>query len=372
MQRAGFYRRLVVGGAAICLTLPAFADIKSFNAAMQTKDYRKAAAEAASTWSTLDKSRVDLPVIANEFGFASLMATDYEAARTFAMAALGGGGDNAFRVSAELLLRLSEFKLTPSGATRDKLQTALEASATLPGVDLMSFVGVNALTSYDIENDNWRAAKVSAALGENLTGRGKGKPTAENLIFSLIRASATYVIDRDMASYLGLVSLNDKVTTAIEGASSEEEAAKFEPAFWQVRAWEESASAQLQSDRDFKRDKAYEIGGRPKGPRVARLYLQEPQEGVCKLTVPTFAQPVPYPTEARRSGVAGAVIVKVDVQENGLTKNMRILAAVPQRYFGDAIYGVGNRITFTKTKDATPGCSLAQNGKVFTYIFTMR
>ena len=118
--------------------------------------------------------------------------------------------------------------------------------------------------------------------------------------------------------------------------------------------------------------KADEVGARPRGPRAARLYLQEPQDGVCRITVPAFAQPVPYPSEARRGGVAGAVIVKVDVQENGLIRNMRILAAVPQRHFGDAIYGVGNRITFMKTKDATPGCSLAQKDKVFTYIFTMR
>ncbi len=86
------------------------------------------------------------------------MATDYEAARTFATAALVGGGEDAFHIGAELLRRLSEFKQTPSSATRDKLQTALEASATLPGIDLVSFIGVNALTSYDVENDCWRAA----------------------------------------------------------------------------------------------------------------------------------------------------------------------------------------------------------------------
>ena len=256
MQYARFLQRVAVSAAAICLALPAFADIKSFNKsfndAMQAKDYRKAAAEAASTWATLAKGRTDLPIIANEFGFAAFMATDYAAARTYATAALAGNGEDAFHIGAELLLRLSQFKLTPNGDTRNGLQTALEASATLAGVDLVTFLGVNALTSYDVDNDNWRAAKVSAALGENLTGRGKAKPSAENLTFGLIRALATYVSDRNMASYLGLVALNEKVAAAIDDAASDEEAAKLEPAFWQVRAWQASAAEQLQSDGDFR------------------------------------------------------------------------------------------------------------------------
>ena len=157
MQYARFLQRVAVSAAAICLALPAFADIKSFNKsfndAMQAKDYRKAAAEAASTWATLAKGRTDLPIIANEFGFAAFMATDYAAARTYATAALAGNGEDAFHIGAELL-RLSQFKLTPNGDTRNGLQTALEASATLAGVDLVTLLGVNALTSYDVDNDN--------------------------------------------------------------------------------------------------------------------------------------------------------------------------------------------------------------------------
>ena len=372
MQRARLFRRVAVAIAAICCALPAFADIKSFNAAMQAKDYRKAAAEAATTWSTLDKGRADLPIIANEFGFAALMATDFESARTFATAALAGNGDNAFRMGAELLLRLSEFKLAPSGATRDKLQTALEASATLPGIDLVSYIGVNALVTYDVESDSWRAAQVSAALGENLTGRGKGKPTVENLTFGLIRASARYAINRNMESYDDLVALNAKVFDAIEGAATDEEAAKFEPVYWQLRAWEYSAEAQLKSNQDFRRFKADNTDAPPKLVRAARLNLQPPPPGSCKLGPPTLSKPIAYPPGALENGVAGAVVVKVDVEESGAITNMRVLAAVPQRYFGDAVVKAADRIKFTKAPDAPSGCTLVQKDKVFNYIFSIR
>ncbi len=372
MQPARLFGRLAVAAAAICMALPAFADIKSFNAAMHTKDYRKAAAEAATTWPTLDKGRADLPIIANEFGFASLMATDYEAARTYATAALAGNGDDAFRIGAELLLRLSEFKLTQSGATRDKLQTALEASATLPGIDLVSYIGVNALVTYDVESDSWRAARVSAALGEDLTSRGKSKPSVENLTFGLIRASSTYAINRDMASYKDLGSLNGKVLAAIASADSDEEAAKLGPVFWQLRAWQESARAQLRSNKDFKRDEVDESEAWPRGVLSSRIGFSPLPANACTLDRPSFTRAVTYPNDARYGGVAGAVIVKIDVEESGVGSNMEILAAVPQRYFGDAVLGAADRIRFTKAPDAAPGCKLARKDKVFTYVFELR
>ena len=76
----------------------------------------------------------------------------------------------------------------------------------------------------------------------------------ENLTFGLIRASSTYAINLDMASYQDLVALNGKLLIAIRDAASDEEAKKFAPVFWQLRAWQESAGAQLRSNRDFKRD----------------------------------------------------------------------------------------------------------------------
>lgn len=371
MRTLGKLRTIAIAILAVGLSTPAHADIKSFNAAMQAKDYKKAAAEAAATWSTLDTSRTDLPVIANEFGFAAFMAADYQSARTFATTALAGATDNAFRIGAELLLRFSEFKLAPSGATRDKLQTALEASATLPGIDLVTFLGVNALVAYDVETDGWRAARVSAALGENLTGRGKGKPSVENLTFGLIRASATYAVNRDMNAYRDLVALNDKIFAAIDTATTVEEAARFAPAFWQLRAWQEAAGAQLRSDRDFKREFEKSVDHNM-SVHAARLGLIAPPPGTCVLDRPSFSRAITYPDEARYMGVAGTVIVKVDVEESGAVTNPSILAAVPQRYFGDAVMAGINRMKFTKATNAEPRCTFAQKDKVFTYIFEMR
>ena len=54
---------------ALLAAAPATADIKAFNAKVLARDYKGAAAEAAATWPTLDKSCKDIAIIANEFGF---------------------------------------------------------------------------------------------------------------------------------------------------------------------------------------------------------------------------------------------------------------------------------------------------------------
>src|SRR5689334_1369714 len=71
-------------GLAVLAVLPASADIKTFNEKVGARDFKAAAAEAAATWPTLDKSRKDIAIIAREFGFAAYMAGDFSAARTFA------------------------------------------------------------------------------------------------------------------------------------------------------------------------------------------------------------------------------------------------------------------------------------------------
>ncbi len=190
----------------------------------------------------------------------------------------------------------------------------------------------------------------------------------ENLTLGLIRASARYAVDRNMGSYNDLVGLAGKVTAASDGAAADEEGAKFEPVYWRLLAAKYSAEAQLTSNQDFKRFKADDGGAMPRRLRASRLNLQPPP-GSCALGPPSFQKPVAYPAGALDNGVAGAVIVKVDVEASFAVNNNRILAAVPQRYFGDAVMGAADSLKFTKSADAPADCALAQKDEVFTYIF---
>ena len=56
MQKTSIFRSVVALACAAALTVPAFADIKAFNAAVKAGDYKTAAAEAEATWKTWDKS----------------------------------------------------------------------------------------------------------------------------------------------------------------------------------------------------------------------------------------------------------------------------------------------------------------------------
>src|SRR5689334_5231783 len=57
-------------------TTPALAaaDIKSFNAAVQSGDYRAAVAAANSAWPTVDRASPDAAAIAREFGWIAMLA----------------------------------------------------------------------------------------------------------------------------------------------------------------------------------------------------------------------------------------------------------------------------------------------------------
>ena len=147
-MKAGLRGVSLALAAAILLSAPASADIKSFNAAMQAGNFKLAASEAASTWPTLDEARDDLAIIAREFGFAAYMSGDFAAARTFATEALKESGDTplvaASRVQSAVLLRAAEHRSGATDQTRDALVQALQARATLPGLDGISFIAAQA------------------------------------------------------------------------------------------------------------------------------------------------------------------------------------------------------------------------------------
>lgn len=378
MQWGARIRGLAVAAALILAAAPVHADIRAFNDAMQAKDYRKAAVEAADSWKTLDKSRNDLAAIAREFGMAAFMAEDYPAARDYAAAAVASGErvneGRAERIGSDVLLRLSEHKLGPSLDTRGRLLTALQASATLPGIDQISYLGVSELVSFDIDKRYWKSTRVSAALAEKLTQQGGPGYAIISLEYGLVRAMAEFGDDRDIDGYAGLTTLRDRIVDTINKAPTANNGARLVSLFWEVTAWQSSAASMLNNSSKLKAYKASH--GAPlevnTATPVGQLIARPNQPNVCTTQLnPKSPRPV-FPSIASMKGMMGTVILDVDLDAQGNVIASKILAAAPDKYFGDYTLKAVSKFTFEPRTDAAPGCTLAQTGMVFTFVFYLR
>jgi Gram-negative bacterial TonB protein C-terminal len=363
--------------AAICLTLstPVQADIKAFNAAMQTQDYKAAAAEAAATWPTLKRERKDLAVIAREFGFAAYLAGDYAAARTYGEAAVSAGtalGEDPEQLAnSNVLFRLASLKAAASNQSRDDLFDALVARATYPGVDLITFYGLDTVVTRDFETGDWKRGSASAALGETVSAEGGGAYFTQALRFGLFKGVAHYMDTKKVDALRELNSLRIRAVNAINGAATDADAQPLIDFYWGLEAWRISISSHLSSRAKLpeadREDPDHKL---EPNDRAARL-LNIRRDTSC-LTELTIKRPPTYPSEALYEGMIGTVLVRLDLDDKGQASNPSILAAVPKDTFGKVVLRSAPGIVMKPGKNWGPDCVLAKQGKVITFIFTIR
>jgi TonB family protein len=359
--------------------LPAAADIAAFNAAVKKGDYAAAAAEAAATWPTLDKSREDIALIAREFGFIAFAARDYAAAKTFAKFAADhgdkSGAPDEFRVLSLVLLRVAEHKSSPSKAARDRLFDALTARATFAKYDNISFAATDALVAYDLEKGRWKDAQESTDLSAKLAAAGAPDFVRERRQYQLYGAVADYMATQKADVFDRFVTLEKEIAQDIKAAPNAQEAEKFQPLFWETSAWRESLDSHLTARGD-KRPKPTEEEVRKRREElaglIARLRESEPDSFKCISTVDQSEKPT-YPVSALYQGFVGTVILRVDVDAEGNVSNPEIAAAVPDKYFGAAVMKNVKNMRFVPSKTWDPAeCSLEKKGRMITIKFVIK
>ena len=359
--------------------LPAFGDIKSFNAAVNAGDFKKAAAEATATWPTLDKSREDIALIAREFGFVSYVAKDYAAAKKFAEFAAAKTTEDAaaaeIRSQSSVLLRLSELKLRPSGETRDALFRSLEARSGLAGFDNISFAATDALVAYDLDKGRWRDAAASTDIGAKLAVSGGPSYSVERRRYELYGGVADYMVTRKASVFQQFTDLRTSLLTDIAAAPSEKSAQRFVPLFWEASGWREALDAHLITIKarghtpvpPRQRDNIPDPDG-----RLERLLGKNDDFGACPKKFDAREKPN-YPVSAMYEGFTGAVILRVDIDAEGKASNPEILAAVPDKYFGDAVLRNVKDMRYLPGDAWDPAtCSLAQKGHIIVFKFLIR
>lgn len=378
MHITGMLRGLAPAAGIIALAAPAAADIDAFKAALQAYDYRLAATEARETWPTLDKSRADLPGIAREFSLAAYLASDFVASEFFAGRAIAAGSaeSEALQLDSEMLLQMSKLKLNPKQQTRDKVLAALERRSALPDVGLMSYYAADAIMSYAFSQADWRGVGEGAVLSRKLAEQVAGVPAGERHRISLRQEVALFFEKREQQSYNSLDDLRWRAMADISAAPDDVAAKSLVDVYWDIAAWQEAVAATLYSLYRFSTPDAEARAlsrtvKLPKEDRAVRLLNFKTGDGTCALKL-TMARRPQYPASASLKGIAGAAYVQVDVDENGVASNGKLLAAVPLKSFGDAVLLSVKDMRYSRGDSWGPDCTLARKGRVAAFSFAVR
>jgi TonB family protein len=372
-------RWLLAGCAALGLVLApcANADIKAFNAAVSKGDYKAAAAEAASTWPGLDKSRKDIAVIAQEFGYAAFMSNDYAASRTYAEFASSYpdiGTDPYLQAVSTVLLKLSEHRLKPSGKTRDELWAAVTKRAEQEGFDNVSFFGVDSVLAWDMDKGNWLAARATAELGVKLTTAGGSYYAIPKRRLELYAGIARYLYDPEPEHYVVVRDLKRAIFKDIEAAPNDEAGKLLVPIYWETRTWDQAMTVHLHAKRKKipKDPDALPEGAPPVVyERFSRLFPTGRADPACLMEVQWSKEPA-YPTSTKYQGFVGAVVVATDIDADGNVVNPRILGAVPEKAFGPHVLEMVKAAKFKRAKDAPANCNMTRQNHRIDFDFQLR
>ncbi len=374
----------MIAAAAACLVcIPASADIKTFNEKMTAQDFKGAAAEAEATWPTLDKSRDDIAIIANEFGFASYLAGDLAAARTFAQFVVDsratGLEADQLRVTSMVLLRLAEYAEAPTANARNNLYSAVRFSTDVPGIDMTTYLGLEAVLAYDLKTSSWAAAVDSARLAATTTERGGRDFMVRSRRFRLLAEVADFMLSNKKPNYDNLDALVDVVRNEVNAAPTEAEAEEMTEIYWDVFAWRDALRLHLEAlniTRSKHEQKDEETSPAERDTRllgkVSDHGLFSTNTRVREIMLSRSRDTGLYPSQAFKNGMQGVVVLKVDVDKNGKVPNPRVLAAAPEKYFGESLVSKHRRFQVSPGETWGPTRTLQRTGHVITVNFPIQ
>jgi TonB family protein len=374
MQKASIFRGVIAFACAAALTIPAFADIKAFNAAVKVGDYKTAAAEAKSTWASWDKTHTDTATMAREFGFAAYVAGDFAAARDFGQflkekgATLPTPDDQP--AMSRVLLAAANFRLAADDNTRNALFDAMKARETAPGLDSMSLLASEALYRADWASGNWGRAKESGMLAYRLINRGGEALTPRALEARSSGAAAGFLAGRDKDDYDKIVDTHDAIIDAIDAATDPKRRETLVSLSFTVEAWGFSVFSYLNSTEQIGSNVPVKVKMRDlKRPKYAYFPAEAPSAefNECPLSLDTTA--LHYPSSAAFRGMVGSVIMKFDVDAEGRITKSEVLGSVPARYFADEVLRAAPKMRAKPRKDAPVGCTIEQKNWIFTFGF---
>lgn len=356
------------------LASAAFADIKTFNAAVKVGDYKKAAVEAKDAWATWDKADPDTAVVAREFGFASYVAGDFAAARDYGQFLKDNGAklptpDDQPETS-RVLLAAANYRLGAADVTRNALFDALKAREAAAGLDSMSLLAAEALYRGDWASGVWSRAGESGALAYRLIGRGGESLAPRALEARASSAAAGFLGGRDKGDYDVIMDTHDAIIDAIDTATDPKRREALVTLSFTVQAWGHSIWTYFSSAEQIGSNIPVKAKQRPfREPKYAYFPAEIPSAALNACPVDLDTSALRYPSSASFKGMVGTVIMKFDLDSEGRVTKSEVLSAVPARYFADEITKAAPRMRAKPLKDAPAGCKIERTNWIFTFLF---
>ncbi len=376
----------IIAAVALGATAPASAEtIAKFNEAILAGDVKAATAAAAGAWSSLDPTRDDYPLIAKEFGYAAYRAGDMEAAKKYASAAADAAcaetPTEAEHATSVVLLRAAELAVEPAKFTRDFLYKALEERTKFPSADLISVVAARALVEYDSTKGDFGDMAASARLAERFTRDGNFNFTVVNRKFQLRTLVADYLATQQAPPRSAFRNFFEMIKDDINAAPSDELGQAYVDTYWEGQAWWVAIDGitarqrpDSSSDKKEADDKAQDEQPGEKKPfdpslRSARLLSQhDPARCQFAPVMSTFPYLIGKPS-ARYGNFLGAIVVEMDVDKRGRTKNHRVIASIPEAAASPKMINYLDDIRFSKGKVWDNACTLERQNYTLTIQF---
>lgn len=338
--------RLACGIAALAsLCAPAHADIRAFNAAVQSGDYRAAVAAANETWPAIDRAGPDAAAVAREFGWIAMLAGQPSTALTYARFLVEQGGALAHPDTSPAVSRVlhdwASLASAVSPQTRSRLLTSLQVRAGAAGRDLISARAAQALYIEAWQANDWQQAYAAAGLAIRfLDELGAGSTPAR---FEMRRGLAVSAFmqaktpEAYNAVYDVAAELYDQVAVAPAGPIRNRLAGEYYAAV----AWGDvlySALGSRQKGTPDRRDKIH-AGKKP----VAELLYPAPGDPAlprCRIALARNFDNPGFPFVQRFKDFGGEVVYALDVEAGGMFSNARLLVSAPHSGFAESVEDV--------------------------------
>jgi hypothetical protein len=368
------------GFAALALTAilaaPAFADIDAFNAAIAKNDYKAAAGEAETTWKTWNKADKETALVAREFGFAAYMAGRFDLAKQFGQFLVEQGATLATPdkepATSAVLLRVSEFSLSPGDAEAAALREALLARSQASGVDMTSVLGWERLyksrwpkrDSMDAERDAAAAAEFFKRAPVLLVRQRSAEIAMSQAAFKVERTND--IAERNRAYFL-MADTHDALSADIDRIKDPAVLKQLWPLKWTAEAWTLAMETYLGvSDKQVGSIISSKLKTRKLVQPVADQYPEDAATGALPVCDGEFqGRKVVYPRSKGFLNQSGVVIARMETDVSGKVTSVEVLASVPGDVFAE--YVVSTLKTWTYKPSRSSGASCRLNSRNHTY-----
>lgn len=328
--------------ALLVLTAPASADIRSFNAAVQSGDYRAAVLAANETWPGIDQTGPSAAGIAREFGWVAMLAGQPNVALVYSKFLVEQGAalakPDASPAVSRVLYDWANLAVAPSLQTRQQLLASLQQRSAIAGRDLISARAAHALHAQAMADGDWVQAYDSALLAIRFIDElGAGSPPAR---YELRRgvAVSSYLRVKSPEAYNALYDVANQLAEEVAATPPGPARDRFAAEYFAATAWGDVMYSALKPDvRRITPDRRANVR------QIADTLYPAPGDASQPRCIINLERPFRSPGfafETRFRDLGGEAVYALDLAADGTFTNARPLVSAPHSGFTAAMPGV--------------------------------